>query len=253
MNNHTTYALLLIAAICTSTTVYAMSTNEHSSTTEVQHTQPLGTGHIQGSNTATNHTTELNTGAVPESEVGPRTRSVTHKSNATPVNTTTANLLLVRDIAKEFGHHETMQAILMQESNGGNANPVGNLNSPSGKRSYGIMQVQPVAGRFVLSRTPSLAAKYFPGRKVSSITDKEIITLLLTNDEANVRIAVHHFNIYLSIVKGNWSKAVAAYNMGIGNALKRASVEDVAYVKSIRSRIVKHIKPFNKAHPGTLT
>jgi hypothetical protein len=48
-------------------------------------------------------------------------------------------------------------------------------------------------------------------------------------------------------------KAVAAYNMGIGNALKRASFNDVPYVKAIQSRIHGTVKPFNKANPHQLT
>jgi hypothetical protein len=209
-------------------------------------TQSLGKGFIKVSEPADDHNDTITADT-------PTPPAVSNNNKTTHSSVIKQNMLKVRTIAKEVGHHETMQAILLQETNGGTSHPVGNLKSPIGKRSYGIMQVQLVAGRSVLERRPELAERYFPDRKLSSVMDEEIIALLLSNDEANIRIAVHHFDIYHKLSKGNWMKAVAAYNMGIGNALKRASFDDVPYVKSIQKRISTTVKPFNKSNPGQLT
>ena len=254
MNNHTASVLLFVAVFGSSLLMNVPVVTKRVDNTP-KAVQPLGKGFIKISDTADNHTAISDTtdDRATEAVSVEETPTVTNKKQKSFNATITHNMLKVRAIAKEFGHHETMQAILLQESNGGTAHPVGNLNSPIGKRSYGIMQVQLVAGRSVLSRNPSLVDRYFPNRKLSSITDEEIIALLLKNDEANIRIAVHHFDIYMSIAKGDWMKAVAAYNMGIGNALKRSTVNDVPYVKSIQSRIHSTVRPFNKSNPGTLT
>jgi hypothetical protein len=164
-----------------------------------------------------------------------------------------SNLKKVYSISKAFGHPETMQAILMQESGGGISHPVGNLDSPIGKRSYGIMQVQVVAARSILSRYPGIFDQYFPHRKYSTVTDEEIIALLLMNDEANIHIAAQHFNLYYRLSNGDWHTAVAAYNMGIGNALKRENHGEYPYVVEVERRIQEVIKPFNRQHKLPLT
>jgi hypothetical protein len=181
--------------------------------------------------------------ALPEEE--------TLKSRLNRVVTT--NLKKVFTIAKNFGHPETMQAILLQESGGGVANPVGNLASPVGKRSYGIMQVQVIAARSILTRYPEIFAKYFPDRMYSSVSDEEVISLLIANDEANIHIASQHFTLYLALSKGDWHKAVAAYNMGIGNANKRSNHSEYPYVRDVKTRLQSVIRPFNKANNLTLT
>lgn len=172
-------------------------------------------------------------------------------SHQLPMNSTlTRNMLKVRSMAERYGHHETMQAILLQESNGGLDTTI---KSHKGTGSYGLMQLQIIAARSVLSKYPDIREQYFPGRTMESIKNKEIITLLVDNDDANIHIAIHHFNLYLSIVKGNWTKAVAAYNMGIGNALKIASHDNNPYVISIRSKMQTVVKQFNKNHPTMLS
>ena len=158
------------------------------------------------------------------------------------------NLIKVYNIAKEFGHPETMQAILLQESGGGVSNPVGNMESPIGKRSYGVMQVQIVAARSILSRYPTTYNRYFPNRVYDTISDEEIVALLISNHEANIRIASQHFALYLSLSSGDWNKAVAAYNMGIGNANKRETHDDYPYVKEIVLKLNTVVVPFNEVH-----
>lgn len=251
MNNHTASTLLFAVVFGTSLLMNVPSVKRAES---AQHTTQ-GKGIIKISDTTDSHI------AIPDVAATENTSGAQHidipANKATEKNafngTITKNMLKVRTIASDFGHHETMQAILLQESNGGTANPVGNLGSPVGKRSYGIMQVQVVAARSILSRYPSITGKYFPNKKPAAITDEEIIALLLRNDEANIRIAAQHFDLYLSLSKGNWEKAVAAYNMGIGNANKRSSFDDIPYVKSIRARIQKSVRPFNRQHTNQLS
>lgn len=154
------------------------------------------------------------------------------------------NMKLAYAIGSEIGHPETMQALMLQES-GGRSAVIGNKNASVSKRSYGIMQVQIVAARSVMQRYPDIKERYFPDRRSSSITNQELVDLLLSNDEANIRIAAYHFRLYLSIAKGNWDRAVAGYNMGIGNAIHLHNPSDVDYVVSVKQKLNKIVKPFN--------
>jgi len=165
------------------------------------------------------------------------------RTNIQSVNLRTAFL-----VGQEVGNPETLQAILMQESNGGLAGNVGNLSSPIGKRSYGVMQVQLSAARSVLTRTPQLMNTYFPTREYKSLADEEIIALLITNAEANIRIAAHHLKIYMAISKGDWNKAVAAYNVGIGGVERIPEPAEYHYVINIKQIINNMVKPFNHKH-----
>lgn len=155
------------------------------------------------------------------------------------------NMKLAYAIGSEIGHPETMQALMLQES-GGRSALVGNKTAPINKRSYGIMQVQIVAARSVMQRYPDIVDRYFPNRSASSITNHELVDLLLSNDEANIRIAAYHFRLYLSIAKGNWDRAVAGYNMGIGNAIHLSDPADVGYVVGVKQKLNKIVKPFNR-------
>lgn len=156
------------------------------------------------------------------------------------------NLRAVYMIGAEIGHPETLQAMLLQETNGGLSERVGAKHAPVNKRSYGLMQVQIVAARSVLQRFTNLMEQYFPQRAYRSVTDKEIVNLLLDNDEANIRIAAYHFNLYMKLSNGNWNKAVAAYNMGIGNAMKISNHGDVSYVRDIKQKLNTIVRVFNR-------
>jgi hypothetical protein len=115
------------------------------------------------------------------------------------------------------------------------------------------MQVQVVAARSILTRYPAIFDKYFPSREYKSVTDEEIIAMLISNDEANIHIASQHFKLYLDLSKGDWHKAVAAYNMGIGNANKRDNHEDYPYVQDVMRRLHEVIRPFNRKNNLSLT
>lgn len=157
------------------------------------------------------------------------------------------NLLTVFHVGREVGNPETLQAILIQES-GGTPTTVGNKGSPVGKRSYGLMQVQINAARSVLQRNQKLVKQYFKGRSYGSLVDEEIIAVLITNDEANVRIAAHHFQIYYKLCGGDLDKAVAAYNTGIGGVEAIPNPSEFQYVLSIKAKLQDVVRPFNQKH-----
>lgn len=158
------------------------------------------------------------------------------------------NMKMVFAIGREVGNPETLQAILLKETSGGTSVLIGNRNSPVGKRSYGVMQVQVVAARSVLRRYPKVFARYFPKRTYNSVLDEEVIALLLTNNEANIRIAAHHFQLYLSLCEGDWEKAVAAYNAGIGAVENIAVPAEFQYVIDVKDKIETIVRPFNDKH-----
>lgn len=162
------------------------------------------------------------------------------------------HLFTVFTIGKEIGHPETLQAILMQETNGGRSSRIGNPSAPLTQRSYGLMQVQIVAARSVFNHFPQIRQMYFEDRSTKSLSNQEIASLLLDNDDANIRIAAYHFKIYMNLAKGNWTKAVAAYNMGIGNAFKITD-HNTSYVQSIRNHLKTFVQPFNRKNDLTLT
>jgi hypothetical protein len=170
---------------------------------------------------------------------------------ATKDSVATSNLKLVFEIGKEVGNPETLQAILMQETDGGRSSMIGNVDSPVGKKSYGLMQVQVCAARSVFQRVPSVFEKYFPGRTYKSIVDEEIIALLITNKEANARIAAHHFRIYMAMSGGNWDRAVASYNAGIGTHM--VHYDKFVYVVGVKDKMNNIVKPFNKQNGLQLT
>lgn len=168
-------------------------------------------------------------------------------------STLTQNMKTVFAVGREIGHPETLQAILLKETRGGQTEPIGNKGSPVGKRSYGLMQVQTVAARSVFQRFPEVYQRYFPTRKYNTIADEEIIALLLTNDEANIRIAAYHFQLYLRLSGGNWNKAVAAYNTGIGAVERIGDPAVFPYVVDVRAKIATEVREFNRKHQLQLT
>lgn len=163
------------------------------------------------------------------------------------------NMKKVFMVGREVGNPETLQAILLQETRGGQTEPIGNKESPVGKRSYGLMQVQVVAARSIFERNPAVFQLYFPDRKYGSVLDEEIIALLLTNDEANIRIAAHHFKLYLAMCGGDWSRAVAAYNAGIGGVTKIAVPAEFEYVVKVKTKLEGDVRAFNRKNGLQLT
>lgn len=166
-----------------------------------------------------------------------------------PQEEVTKNLQRVYEIGQEIGNPETLQAIMLQESGG---YLIKTIQPPSKTRSYGIMQVQIVAARSMLSRNPELLELYFPDRKYRSLSDKEIVNLLVMDDDANMRIAAYHFKTYLDLCSGDWNKAVAAYNVGIGAVQRIPNPVKFGYVKAIKTRL-QSIRSFNQLQGLELT
>jgi Transglycosylase SLT domain len=167
--------------------------------------------------------------------------------------TTSQSLKTVYLVGREVGNPETLQAILLQETRGGQTEPIGNKDSPVGKRSYGLMQVQVVAARSIFTRYSEVYQRYFPTRKYDTIADEEIIALLLTNDEANIRIAAYHFKLYLQLSSGDWDRAVAAYNAGIGAVNNIPIPAEFDYVIKVKAKMETEVRTFNRKHGLQLT
>ncbi len=156
-------------------------------------------------------------------------------------------LKLAYDVGQEIGWPETIQAIVLQESlAGGFGYKVGDANLRVGKRSYGVAQVKVATARFVLNNYHELKDQYYGARKLRSVHDEEIIVLLMTDDEACMVIASRNFELMLKNAKGQWAKAVAAYNQGWGGQKKIQNHRKFIYVKHIQRRIKKQVRPFNK-------
>lgn len=159
------------------------------------------------------------------------------------------NLKLVYDIASKFGYPEIIQGMLLQESNGGTVRSlVGSPKAKPSRRSYGLMQVQIIAAKSIFSRYPELFVQYFPNRTVRSLRDREVIDLLMTNHEANVTIAVYHYDLYLKLLNGNHTQTIAAYNVGIGGVKKLKNPSRFKYVVEVKQKIETVVKAFNEKY-----
>lgn len=158
------------------------------------------------------------------------------------------NLILAYQIGSEIGHPELIQAIMLQETKGGSTSLVGSKHASVNNRSYGIMQIQPNTAKQVINNHPDIKSSYF---SASSITTSSIISLLLHNDEACIRIATAHMYDLMQMTKGNWIKAIASYNLGIGGA-KNKNVNRLPYVIGIKRQLYSHVKPFNDANVDIL-
>ena len=175
-------------------------------------------------------------------------RTVIAEHVVKPESTYDNNMRLAFSVGSEVGHPETLQAILLVESRAGTGGLVGGKHLPVLKRSYGIMQIQVGTARSILTRTTELVERYFPNRQYRSITNNEIINLLLTNNEANIRIAAHNLLLNMKVMKGNWEKSVAAYNAGIGSILGKKTIPNPGYVELVRARLKKVVRPYNNDH-----
>lgn len=156
-------------------------------------------------------------------------------------------LKLAFKYGSEVGYPETIEAILLQESNAGAAPLVGDINQPVGRRSYGRMQIKVAEARNVFNWYPELSKRYFDNRPSSRILDEEIIVLLITNDNANINIASKIFYVKIKQFKGNWAKAIASYNLGTYGASTITHHMKFPYVVDIDKKIHNIVRPFNKS------
>ena len=150
-------------------------------------------------------------------------------------------------IGKEIGFPETIQSILLQETQAGAyGDRIGDINLPIGKRSYGVMQVKVATARKVLKKYPKLVEKYFPVRKeLKRVRDEEIIIKLIQDDEFNIRLASLNFLMHRKASK-NWAQAVVAYNTGQGKANKIREHKKHQYYLKVLNKLIKDVRPFNE-------
>lgn len=159
------------------------------------------------------------------------------------------NLILVYQIGKEVlgNNAEYLQAIMMQESRG-IGGLVGNKSAPPSKRSYGLMQVQIPSARSILRSEDDLMDRYFPRRSIKQVKDGEIEQLLLRNNEANIRIAAHHYRRDVVESRSNMSKSLASYNLGSGGVKRIKNYEKFAYVIGVNQYLKRVVRPFNEQY-----
>lgn len=156
-------------------------------------------------------------------------------------------------IGKEVGFPETIQSLLLQETRAGAyGDRIGDLNLPTGKRSYGVMQIKVATARKVLNNYKKLVPKYFPKRKTyKRLRDEEIIVELIRNDEFNIRLAALNFALHRERSK-NWSHAVVAYNTGQRGANAIVEHKRHVYYGNIVKRLITEVRPFNREAKLTL-
>ena len=194
--------------------------------------------------------TSLGSQTTPSVEPTPIVETIETQPNVirTPMSAFDQNMKLAFDVGSELGHPETLQAILLVETRGGVGSIIGGKQLPALQRSYGIMQIQVGTARSVLQRTAGLIGRYFPGRPYKSISNEEIIRLLLTSNEASMRIAAHNFQLNMRFTKGNWERAVAAYNAGIGAIMRSINIPNPGYVGLVKAKMKNIVRPYNTQH-----
>jgi len=141
-------------------------------------------------------------------------------------------LTLAKQEGMEAQFPETIQAIALQESLAGALGRHGDKHFKDWrKRSYGIMQVRFTTAKWILHR------KF--GSHV--YTDDVLLYNLTYNDKFNIFVArIYWQYLYNQFRDHNmrWTKAVLAYNVGIGNVLKYGlSFDPNNYIKNIHKRL----------------
>lgn len=163
------------------------------------------------------------------------------------------NLIQLKGLLKDLNlsqHAEILQSMMMVETRAGTGGQIGLPNAHPSLRSYGLMQVTVPTARVMFKRFPELFDQFFSGRSLAKVTDKEIKNLLLSNNKANILLGIHVFTLYLDMVNGEVDRAIAAYNMGIGNALKRKGAPKAKYVQDVKAWMPT-IVAFNREYEFT--
>lgn len=152
---------------------------------------------------------------------------------------------------RNIGFPETMQAILWQETIGGDYKKhrwgiIGNPEAPTGKKSYGACGVTVDATRHVFNVYPKVMYDF---GFTEDCFDEQIIAALLTNDVFNIRIASIYFLIQYNLWEGEqyrWSLALLSYNRGRALVLRDGlKVDPQKYVPGVKSKVKYVAIPFN--------
>lgn len=133
-----------------------------------------------------------------------------------------------------------VQAVLLEETVAGQLGRLGDLSAPLGKRSYGVMQVKVAAARDVLRDHPEIA---------SFISDEQLITRLIADDEFNIRVASAYLQ-HLRRLTGDDHEALVAYNVGMNGARRVADVSDFKYVQGVERYLSEVVGRYNTKFSG---
>lgn len=196
---------------------------------------------------------EVVTKPLPECPLIAQNQEELVKANAIVVNNKKYNaeqrklLTIAYYTGQEVGYPETIQALLLQETNAGEyGNRIGDVNQPMGKRSYGVMQVKVATAHTVMKRYPTFVKQYFPQyKREDQIRSEELIIKLIQDDEFNIRVGAYNFMMMRKGVK-TWEGAIVAYNTGIGayRSIKHPKLHK--YYKSVVYKISNQVRPFNE-------
>ena len=126
-------------------------------------------------------------------------------------------LQIVRDVAKTISdnkgvtYENTLSAICLTESSAG-IHLLGDLNKGNDitKASLGAMQIQLATAKHIAKLTPSL-------KHLLKLSDKKLVTLLLTDVETSTKIAAHLL-VRLKHSRKKYYNMVSGYNGGFSNA-----------------------------------
>lgn len=126
-------------------------------------------------------------------------------------------LQIVRDVAKTISdnsgmtYENTLSAICLTESSAG-VHLLGDLNKGNDitKASLGVLQIQLATAKHIAKLTPSL-------RHLLKLSDRKLVTLLLTDVETSTKIAAHML-VRLKHSRKKYFNMVSGYNGGFSNA-----------------------------------
>lgn len=175
----------------------------------------------------------------------PLTAFATEKMADEPTILPFDNLMTVAyEEGKKIGYPETIQGLLLHETNGGRDRGPTNPKAKRGYRGYGVMQVQLNTAKFVMSEIWGLP-------KSDLLPDHQLRQKISTDDVLNIKIAASYFQYLLSRYSGpaQWNKAVLSYNVGSYRLQKDGEAFDPNdYVDSVRTMIQTDVREFNSTN-----
>ena len=143
---------------------------------------------------------------------------------------------------KKIGSPETIQGLLLCETNGGRYRGV--AKSAQNDPCYGVMQIKLDTAKFVMAKIWGLP-------KSGILADHQLRQKMRDDDVFNIKIATSYFKYLLSLFSGpaRWEKAVLSYNFGPHHLQWDDKAYDPdSYVKSVRTLINTDVRKFNSVH-----
>jgi hypothetical protein len=147
-------------------------------------------------------------------------------------------------IGKEIGYPETIQALLLRETNGNRYRHLGPAKGSLSNQCYGVMQIKLDTAKFVMKKLWRLP-------KSDLLPDQELREKIHNDHILNIKIATSYFKYLLSLNPGpeQWDKAVLSYNIGSNRLREDGKVDDPdGYVESVRTIIKTNVQKFNSIH-----